>query len=271
MRFWERGLFYLWVLFIFSFIQSNLVQAGFWDSLIPVKKQVQNPALNTIKDTRPKMMGVRLDTPQYVSCEHCGGAGGTTQVVQCPADQVLIDFENWVGQYGDCDTDWGGCSNHAIVGANRFRCAAIGMDKLEPASTYATNGSGQSLFGVVESGELDHWGDGCLSFTSMAYGIMGRSGDRVDSFGLLCGTYFRTEYAPQLLSDSPKPTTYQCADESKYGCSPGTGGAEFELRCPANSAITGIKMRVGNDVDAIEGIYCSALKGIYPIFPIDSE
>jgi len=236
---------------------------------LPIQKPFQSPAVDLAKKkSEPKMIGLQLGEKQFVACENCGGKGGASQDIVCPEGQALADFENWVGQFGDCDSDWGGCMNHAIVGAAQFRCAEPQLDKVGPPSSYARTASGQSRVGVAEPHELDHWGDGCLYFSSLPYGIIGRGGERVDSFGLSCGSYFRTDSKPRLMQDSPKPTTYQCED-TKYGCSPGSGGAEFEAKCPADSVLVGLKVRAGNDVDGIEGIYCAPLLPIYPIFPVE--
>ena len=270
MRFWERGFFYLWVLFVFSLFQSNLVQAGFWDSVVPVKKEVHLQSVTQIQP--PRVLGVQLGESHFVPCEHCGGGGGASQSMKCGPNQVLADFENWVGQYGECDSDWGGCANHAIVGAQRFRCAELGMDKLELPSSYAQTDSGKNIWGDnTDSSKLDHWGDGCLTYNSVPYGIFGRGGDRVDSFGFFCGSYVRTEFKAKVIQASPKNMTYTCAEDTKYGCSPGTGGAEFEVKCPVDEAIVGVRARSGSDVDAIEGVYCAPINFIREIFPVDSK
>lgn len=253
-----------------SLIFSTTTNADFKKMNLPVQKSISIPALNNLpKKSEPKMIGLRLGEAQWVTCENCGGKGGTVQDVLCPEGKVIADFHHWVGQFGECDTNWGGCSNHAIVGASEYRCALPEMDKVGAPDSLAKSSSGQTRFGKVESSEIDHWGDGCLYFSSMPYGIHGRAGERIDSFGLVCGSYLRTDVKPQLLQDSPKPSTYQCAAESKYGCSPGTGGAEFEVKCPADSVVVGFRLRTGNDVDGIDGIFCAALLPVHPIFPIE--
>ncbi len=262
----KNKFFFLGAAFILL-VSSSGARAG-WN-IFSKKKDVVIPPINTVKQPLP-IIGVRLGDVHFVPCEHCGGAGGLSQNMKCGPDQFMTNFENAVGQYGPCDTDWGGCSNHAIVGWAKYQCMGINLDTVEFASTYAKTDSGATMWGVPDPSKLDHWGDGCLSHNGVPYGIFGRGGDRVDSFGFFCGTYLRTPSKVQIIQDSPKPTTYQCPEEVKYGCSPGTGGAfTFEVKCPIDQGIVGIKARTGGDVDAIEGIYCANVEFIRQIFPTD--
>lgn len=256
------------VLFLFvSILLSVKAQAG-WN-FFSKKKEINLPQVNTLKPP-PPIIGVRLSEVQFVPCERCGGSGGASQNMKCASDQFLSNFENGVGQYGSCDSNWGGCSNHAIVGWAKYQCMGINLDNVEFPSSYAKTDLGSTIWGMTDSSKIDHWGDGCLSHNGVPYGVFGRGGDRVDSFGFFCGTYFRTPSKVQILQDSPKPTTYQCPGEVKYGCSPGTGGAfEFEVKCPADYGMVGIKARAGADLDAIEGIYCAKVEFVRPIFPTE--
>jgi hypothetical protein len=150
-----------------------------------------------------------------------------------------------------------------VVGGLKIRCSRLTPDFIDPdMSIYASflpDGSIQA-----GTGRTDDLIDGCDKYSGVATGFFGRSGDRLDSFGLFCGAYSRTDTSLYVSASSPVKKNTTSSPDVPFGGAPGLGGAhEFSTHCPENEAVVGISLRSNIDVHGGVAIECAELEPVF--------
>jgi len=194
---------------------------------------------------------------------HCGACGRRCAVAN--GTPACVGMACAVGAcnagFGDCD---GNPANGCEVNLARdpANCGGCGMRRAE-----VCDGADNDCDGVTDEGcpvglgglttfdfQSPTWGGGGGSPFDLACpsgqfvtGIIGRSGSRVDAFGVVCGT-------PTLVEDrSVSPFRYRVnfATAGTAGPVGGGGGSPFRYDCPANSAVMRVQGRSGSRLDQV--------------------
>lgn len=215
-----------------------------------------------------KMKAVHPYETFFVECRNdaggsCAGDAAKSATLFCPPETVVVGYESGAGAFPDgwspdgaamegevslAEGEIGGDDGRApIVGGLRIKCAPIYPTKVDQgAMTYASD---TDLVNTV----FDN-GENCLPNTALANGIFGRSGSRLDSFGLSCGHYWTQSDKVGVFPDAKYPETIS---------GPGTGGVPFEVKCDVNQAVVGMTFNYGINVHGPSGIYCADLEPIF--------
>lgn len=226
---------------------------------VQLNEMTIDPPIMLANVSKP-ITGVNVVRPHSVMCEHCTGSGGGSELFQCPANYVVTGSEvTWHGIPYES-------GKYLVIGALSLSCTHLGVDKVESFEDEVdaiTFPDGKTIAGTKADSMAD-LSLSCAPYTGVARGIFGRSGDRLDSFGLFCGRYFRKD--TDTFSVDPKDVVEKTWEHGEYRTLGadlnGLGGSPFDATCGPDQVLTGIQIRHGGDVDGIEGIVCSELEGV---------
>ncbi|HSA59621.1 MAG TPA: hypothetical protein VLJ37_08050, partial [bacterium] len=213
----------------------------------------------------PSKQVVGLTDLHAVECTNCSGDGGATNEFRCPSNYVVTGFRYGADEF-DVTPESGFAlgsigSTTTVVGGLRIVCSRLDQDHVHAddvtLASYATStAEDPSLKEITYSGK-DYEFDSavnCPLEDGMATGIFGRSGARLDSFGLTCGLFLNNEKFTGVFPAAKETLT---SGDSVYGGTPGIGGAPFEASCDTNEVVVGMSIASGDQVDGIKGITCA--------------
>jgi hypothetical protein len=171
-----------------------------------------------------------------VTSQLYGGTGGSYGALLCPAGQVVIGF---YGRYGDrIDKIGVYCGTSGLDPDPDINPPPDSIVATEDEVLDALGGDGGSIFEFR------------CSAGSYVYMVDGSNGDAIDKLQFSCadlnviGTTAGT-FSVQRVANGESSLVYG-----------GSGGTEFNYTCPENKIMSGVGVRTGSRVDAIQFACC---------------
>lgn len=180
-----------------------------------------------------------LDPPvRAVATLQSGGSGGYPADWNCAAGQVLSGLKGRLAPW----------ESRRVVAMLVPRCRELALVQGRRLATRGMPQAGPTFGDQGAEGRFDaDCPDG-----DVPVGVWGRSGTFVHSLGLLCAR------GAQVEPDRAGGWFLSIPDVQRLRSHGDAGGKPFELRCPANSVMWGLRGRGASVIDQI-GIVCAAL------------
>ena len=206
------------------------------------------------------------------------GGEGSVKTLMCPENAVVSGLN--VGGFtlsSGCGDGWkSGCGDVVVVGSAQLVCSYLAtveanLGHLDSSSALATTNTGENQVGAAPVA----YRESCLAPIGVAMGLVGRSGDWVDSLGLACGNYFLQRNNIPTIMDSPFPYSISNEGDYPFGAFPGFGGNVFEQRETTGEALVGVSFYVNESNHQVSGVqalhYGTLKKKFVPaLFPVDT-
>ncbi len=260
-----------------SVFQSS-AHAGFWDFLFPAKKQTVSTSQDSLKQINPsklkQLVGFEVSGTRWVNIEK--GASGKQVTLTCPYHTVVSELVLGLGGYDTgCGEGWkSGCGPAPVLGSLIVHCKGSSNDPAQQTLLESTIYTARTEAGIEKIGNATEWKNVfCPGTNAVGGGVVGRSGDRLDSFGLACREYFLPLNKIPTFVDSPKVSVPE--PETGYGGYWGDGGSPFEMKGEEGEALVSITVNTGEDGNIV-GLHSLGFAKPIPkymkaIFPVDSE
>lgn len=273
-----KKIFSIFGLGISLFVFQTSAHAGFWEYIFPAKKQVASTAQESLKQINPaklkQLVGFEVSETRWLDINK--GASGKQMTLTCPYQTVMDEFVLGLGGYDTgCGEGWkSGCGPAPVLGALIVHCKGSSGDPLQQHLLDPTGYAARTETGIEKIGNATTWKEiSCPGPNAVAGGVVGRSGDRLDSLGMACKEYFLPLSKIPTFVDSPKVSVPE--SETGYVGNFGDGGAPFEMKGEEGEALVSISVNVGEDGNIVGlhslGFAKPVPKYMSPIFPVDSE
>lgn len=194
----------------------------------------------------PRKPAVSLTEIHTVACKDCS-AGGSDHELRCPSNYVVTGF-----RFGTDDF-----LGAPVIGGIEIVCSHLDQDHVHAddialAQYFESDPVTGALRAVTHAGKAYDLESAvnCPIEDGIATGVIGRSGSRLDSFGLTCGLYLNNDTFTGVFPAAKETLT---GDKSVYGGMPGDGGEAFDASCDVNEAIVGLNISSVPE-DAVYGI-----------------